>query len=217
MFKDRIDAGEKLAEYLSEEKFRVKNPIVLGIPRGGLAVGFPVAAKFDCPLEPVTLRKLPIPENDQMGFGVVTLDKKVILNESIMESGLISEDSVNRIVDEVYEEVKRRDRIYRGKTPFPELKGRGVIITDDGLATGYTMLGAISFARSRKAGRIVAAVPVAHREAYEEVAKKADDIVCLHVSEYSPFAVASYYDDFHDMSDKEVIDLLRSSRKRIKP
>ena len=211
LFKDRLDAGAKLAEKIHLGKGD-KDPIVLGIPRGGISVGYPIAVKLNCPLEPVTLRKLPIPQNDQMGFGAVTLNRKVMLNKSVIDAGYVSKNEIEGIVDEVYEEVLRRDRLYRGQRPFPDLKGRSIIIVDDGLATGFTMLAAISFARENNALKITCAVPVAHDNAYDLVSHEVDSIICLHIDRGYSFAVASFYRSFPDMEDIEVISMLRRAR-----
>ena len=213
LFDDRIDAGQKLADKIHLGK-NDKDPIVLGIPRGGIAVGYPVALRLGCALEPITLRKLPIPQNDQMGFGAVTLNKKVILNERLINAGYVAKKEINAIVDEVYEEVLRRDKLYRGSRPFPEFTGRTVLIVDDGLATGFTMLAAISFAKDELAGKIVCAVPVAHDNAYNLVEQEVDSIFCLHLDRGYSFAVASFYRIFPDMEDGEVISLLNKIRKR---
>jgi putative phosphoribosyl transferase len=212
IFEDRYDAGSKLAEEIISQQRAFSNPIVLGIPRGGLAVGYPVAQKLTCPLEPVMLRKLPIPFNREMGFGTVDLDKKVILNEDLIKAGYVSEKTIQPIVEEVYEEVLRRDKVYRSNRPFPQLKNRSVLIADDGLATGFTMLAAVRFARKREAEEIVVIVPVAHHESYNLVKKEADDIICLHISRGFSFAVASFYMRFPDMSDVEVIKILKKAR-----
>jgi len=207
LFKDRLDAGAKLAEKIHLGKGD-KNPIVLGIPRGGIAVGYPVAVKLDCPLDPITLRKLPLPQNDQIGFGAVTLNKKVMLNKRLIDAGHVSKSEIDAVVDEVYEEVLRRDRLYRGSRSFPDLNGHTVIIVDDGLATGFTMLAAISFAKDNHALKIICAVPVAHDNAYDLVSHEVDSIICLHIDRGYSFAVASFYRNFPDMVDEEVISLL---------
>ena len=207
LFKTRLDAGERLSVEIHLEEGD-KDPIVLGIPRGGIAVGYPIARKFNCLLEPITLRKLPIPQNDQMGFGAVTLDRKVILNQRLIDAGYVSKREIDAIVDEVFEEVLRRDKIYRGTRPFPELKERCVIIVDDGLATGFTMLAAIRFAREKEAMKIICAVPVAHENSYHVVKREVDSMVCLYVDRGYSFAVASFYKSFPDMLDSEVISIL---------
>jgi len=160
-------------------------------------------------LEPITLRKLPIPQNDQMGFGAVTLNRQVILNKRLIDSGYVSEREVDAIVDEVYEEVLRRDKLYRGSRPFPELKDRCVIVVDDGLATGFTMLAAIRFAKEKQAMKILCAIPIAHENSYHMVKREVDSIICLHIDRGYSFAVASFYQSFPNMEDSEVISILK--------
>ncbi|MFP4477339.1 MAG: phosphoribosyltransferase [Desulfatibacillaceae bacterium] len=213
IYRDRFHAGRVLAEKIGELNLDWHDPIVLGIPRGGVPVGYPVARTLDCPLDVLVLRKLPIPQNDQMGFGAVTLDKKTMLNARLVHGGYVSQKDIQPIVDEVYEEVLRRDREYRGDRPFPELAGRTVMVVDDGLATGYTMLAGLEFVKSKSPDRIVAAVPVAHANSYELVKKNCDDIVCPHVDHGYSFAVASFYGEFEDLTDQEVLDVLDTARK----
>lgn len=213
LFRNRDDAGEKLSRIIKLDQTD-NDPLVLGIPRGGIETGYHVAVKFDCPLEPIVLRKLPIPDNDQMGFGAVTLDRQVMLNRSLIDAGLVAENEIEGIVDEVYKEVLRRDRLYRGSRPFPDLKHRCIIIVDDGLATGITMIAAIHYARDKGAGKIIAAVPVAHAGAFKAVEEEAGRIYCLHVDNGYSFAVASFYLSFPDMKDSEVMAILDKLRKR---
>jgi len=213
IFNDRRDAGVKLARKMESTGLdNYKNPIVLGIPRGGLAVGEPIADMLCCPLESVTLRKLPLPLDPQMGFGAVNIDKEVIVNQDIVDRGFVSGEDIQDITDEVYRELQRRDRVYRGNKPFPKLEDRHVIIADDGLATGYTMLAAVRFARGRNARKVTAAVPVSHFEAYNLVAKEADSMICLYIDRGFSFAVAAFYDSFPDMSDEEVIGILKTAK-----
>jgi putative phosphoribosyl transferase len=213
LFKSRLDAGAKLSEIVKPGQNN-NEPLVLGIPRGGIETGYPIAVKLNCPLEPIVLRKLPIPGNDQMGFGAVTLDRQVILNQQLLDTGYVSKNEIDGIIDEVYEEVLRRDRLYRGALPFPDLKGRSVIIVDDGLATGITMVAAIRYAKAKNAGKIIAAVPVAHAGSYELVEREADQIYCLHIDKGYSFAVASFYSNFPDLEDHEVLAILDKSRNR---
>lgn len=208
LFRDRLDAGSKIAEKLQISDYQVEKSLVLGIPRGGIAVGYPVAQKLSCPLLPVTLRKLPLPENDQMGFGVVTLDKQVIINTVLINEGYINQWEITPIVNEVYSEVIRRNRLYMGGGEFPDLTNYQIIIADDGLATGYTMLGAIKFCRNRGATDITVIVPVAQDEAYSLIAGEADRIIAIEVNSAYPFAVAAFYRSFPDMTDAEVMELL---------
>ncbi|MCB4791483.1 MAG: phosphoribosyltransferase [Elusimicrobia bacterium] len=212
LFKNRIDAGRKLADKIGKSGAKLTDPLVLGIPRGGIGVGYPVADYLKCPLEPITVRKLPIPSNDQTGFGVVNLDKEVILNDYFLDQGYVNREEIDGIVNEVYREVLRRDRIYRGKRPFPGLEKRTVVITDDGLATGYTMLGAVRFARKRGAGEIIAATPVAHRDSLSVISEEVDKVISVQVSSALPFAVAAFYEEFYDLTDAQVVETLQDAR-----
>lgn len=208
IFSDRQEAGDILAKRLLALKSKLKNPIVLGIPRGGVPIGFLIAKALECPLDTIVLRKLPIPYNPEAGFGAVTLDKIAIFNERLLSQINLSQIQINRIIDDVYKEVLRRNRVYRRNKPFPELNGRSVILSDDGLATGYTMLAAVEFTKRKGALEIIVAVPVAHREAYNIVRKEADEVIVLHISDFPYFAVASFYREFPDMGDEEVFSYL---------
>lgn len=211
IFGNRQEAGRILAEKLLPQKERLKNPIVFGIPRGGIAVGFSIAEALECPLDAISLRKLPVPESPEVGFGALTLDKTAIFNERLLSGLNLSELEINKIINNVYREVLRRNKAYRQDRPFPLLEERTVILSDDGLATGYTMLAAIKFAKKRGVGQLIAAVPVAHREAYNLVKKEADNVVVLHISDLPYFAVASFYREFPDMSDEEVVSYLKNN------
>lgn len=208
IFNNRQEAGKILAKRLLPLKPKLKNPIVLGIPRGGVPIGFLIAETLDCPLDIIVLRKLPMPANLEAGFGAVTLDKVAIFNEPLLAQIYLSQEKINEIIDSVYKEVLRRNKVYRKDKPFPSLNGRSVILTDDGLATGYTMLAAVKFCQRNDAKEIIVAVPVAHREAYEMVEEESDEIVTLHISNLPYFAIASFYREFPDMSDEEVISYL---------
>lgn len=205
IFNDRIDAGEKLANELSSLHLKLKDPIVLGIPRGGIPIGHCIASEISAPLDTIILRKLPVPSSPETGFGAVTLEKKTIFNQEFINYFNINSTEIEKIVNTTYKEVLRRNEIYRKNLPFPDLKGRSVIITDDGLATGITMLAACSFVKEKKAKEVIVACPVAHRQAYELVEVKSDKMVVLHISDTPFFAVASFYRIFNDMADEEVI------------
>jgi len=205
MFADRIAAGEVLADKFFSTKPKFSDPVVLGIPRGGLPIGHCIAQKLGAPLDTVVLRKLPIPDNPESGFGAVTSDKSVIFNKSILSYLALDDSEIKKIVDDVHIEVLRREAIYRRGRPFPELQERSVILTDDGLATGITMLAAVRFVRARRPKEIIVAVPVAHHEAYNVIRQEADKVFTLHISDLPYFAVASFYVEFPDMEDQEVI------------
>ena len=205
-FPNRLRAGELLAEELLRRD--LLDPIALGIPRGGIPIAAVIAKRLSCPMDVVVLRKLPIPWSPEAGFGAITLDRTMILNEPTVRSIGLEREEIERIASRVYQEVLRRDRIYRAERPFPNLCGRTAILCDDGLATGYTMLAGVEFVRKRGPTRIVVASPVASDTAVEVLAPHVDELVFLHVSYTVSFAVADFYEDFSDMSDEEVVEII---------
>jgi putative phosphoribosyl transferase len=204
MFRNRLEAGEQLAEKLAVIAGRLFDPIVLAIPRGGVPVGSEIARRLNCDLDALVLRKLPIPQSPEAGFGAVTLDRTVVLNERLLSQLYLDPGEIEQVADHVYAEVQRRDRVYRKDRMFPALAGRSVIITDDGLASGYTMLAAVQFCHKKVPVDVIVAVPVCHADAYRLIKAKTDKVFTLHVSEEPVFAVASFYEQFPEMTDEEV-------------
>ncbi len=217
MFKNRVEAGERLAEKMSSLKGKLFEPIVLGIPRGGVPVGSAVSTMLNCDLDVIVLRKLPIPRHPEAGFGAVTLDRTVVLNKPLLSELYMSECDLRKVIDRVYGEVQRREESFRKGKLFPMLAGRSVVITDDGLASGYTMLAAVQFVRRKVPADIIVAVPVCHNEAYALIKTRADKVFTLHVSREPVFAVASFYEQFPDMTDEEVSYYLENKRVPTKP
>ncbi len=211
MYRDREHAGRLLAEVL--KKFRGQRAVVLAVPRGGVPVGFSIVKALGIPLDVVIPRKLPIPEEPEAGFGAVTADGTVVLNEPLMAQLNISPRTREEIVEEVLKEVRRREEVYRQACPRIDVKGRIVILVDDGLASGYTMLAAIRSVRLQVPRLIVVAVPCAPTRSFNLVANNVDEICCPVTSEEPIFAVASYYKDFRDLSDGEVQDYLQRARR----
>ncbi len=214
LFENRADAGQKLAQSLRELQQVLKKPIVLGIPRGGVPVGNVLAKTLGCELDTIVLRKIPIPSDPEAGYGAVTIDKTVILNQEMLSHLRLSQEEMDQGIEEVYQEVKRRNEVYRKGRNFPELKGRSVILTDDGLATGYTMLTAVKFCQKKKPREIIVAIPVASDSAAELIKPEVDHFIVLHISHSFYFAVASFYNKFEDMMDGEVVEILEKSRKK---
>jgi putative phosphoribosyl transferase len=212
VYADRRAAGAKLAEALIEYKDR--NALVLGIPRGGVAVGLPIALALNAELDTIVLRKIPIPWEPEAGFGAVTAEGDIILNEAMVDRLGLSREQIERQASRVQAEVRRRAQAYRGERPFPNLGGRPVIVVDDGLATGYTMIAALQSARRRGAKELICAAPVSPRDSLEAVKPYADRVVCLLVTDEYPFAVAAFYQEFPDMTDEEVRELLRRGPER---
>jgi len=209
MFKNRKDAGEKLAKAL--EKYRTENPIILAIPRGGVEVGLQVAAKLNADFSLIIARKLPFPDNPEAGFGAIAEDGSTFILENAHY--WLSGENIEQIKQEQIDEIERRIKALRGGNPLPELAGRTVILIDDGIAMGSTMRAAIELCKNRKAGKIVVAVPVAGREVAEELQEKVDELVVLEIPAYFR-AVAQAYEKWYDVSDEEVLDLLRESIRK---
>lgn len=210
LFKNRKEAGVSLAKELGRSTIKLSNPIVFGIPRGGIPIGYQIAKQLGCPLDTIVLRKLPIPDDPEAGFGAVTLDKVTVLNEPLVSQLGLEKSEIDRIIRTVYQEVLRRNKVYRQGKPVPVLTNRSVILADDGLASGYTMLAAIQFARQHQGKDIIVVSPVAHREAYQLVKQQADRVLVLHLSGLLYFAVASFYCEFPDMADTEIIAYLET-------
>ena len=204
MFKNRKDAGEKLARAL--EKYREEHPVVLAIPRGGVEVGLQVSKRLGTDFCLVIARKLPFPDNPEAGFGAVAENGSTVIIENA--GYWLAGETFERIKKEQIAEIERRINALRGGKPLPDIAGRTVILVDDGIAMGSTMRAAIELCRNKKAKKIVVAVPVAGKEIADVIAKEADEIVVLETPA-SFRAVAQVYENWYDVSDEEVLDLLR--------
>ncbi len=208
LFKDRDEAGVQVAQAL--KAYRGQDAIVLGIPRGGVVVAFHVAKELGVPADAMVVRKIPIPWSPEAGFGAVGPDGSVIINEEMMPYLGLSAREIDRLAGEVYAEIQRRMEVYRGEKPWPSLAGKTVILTDDGLATGITMLAAVKTVRNQSPARLIAAIPVASGSGCYLVKPHVDELVCLHTHpEDLPFAVAAFYRLWTDMTDEDVLDYLR--------
>lgn len=212
IFADRIVAGQKLAERLAEGE--IDDAIVLGIPKGGVPVAGEIAARLHLPFDLVMPRKLPIPWNPEAGFGAVTSDGAVILNEPIIQEIGLSRVKIRKIIERIQDEIKQTEKVFRIELPKLPIENKHVIIVDDGVASGYTMLAAVQSARQAGARRITVAVPVASESAVRLIEKSADELVCLIVSHHLPFAVADYYLRWHDLNDEDVVNNLSDIRRR---
>jgi putative phosphoribosyl transferase len=203
IFKDREHAGKELGKRLAE-KYRNKDVIVLAIPRGGVPVGVHVALELNSELDMIITRKIQIPWNPEAGFGAVTVDGTIVLNDPLVAQLGLRRDEIEKLAEKVIDEMKRRTREFRAETPPPRIKDRTVIVVDDGLASGYTMVAAVKSIRKEEPERIVVAVPVSPRRSLKIVEKFADEIVCLFVSDAYMFAVADHYENWYDLTDQDV-------------
>jgi len=203
LFRHRTDAGQQLARALSQ--YRDKNPLVLAIPKGGIAVAREVARFLEAPMSVVITRKLPFPDNPESGFGAIAEDGSVFLHP--MAEFRVPRRTIESIIREQEREIERRVRVLRKGTPLPGIEGRTVILVDDGIAMGSTMRASIKLCRKLRAQAVIVAAPVSGRETAEDMRKFADGVVILE-KPVSFRAVAQVYQHWYDVSDQEAVELL---------
>lgn len=210
LFRDRSEAGRQLATKLTKYARR-PDVLVFGLPRGGVPVAFEVAQALHVPLDVFLVRKLGVPGHEELAMGAIATGGVRVMNDDVVRRLRISDQAIEAIVAEEQEELDRRQRLYRDDRPLPNVRGRTVILVDDGLATGSTMRAAIAALRQQDPARIVVAVPVGATDTCEEFATEADETVCARTPE--PFyAVGLWYDDFSQTTDDEVHDLLERAQ-----
>ena len=209
IFKDRFHAGILLAERLKGLIGREAN--VLAIPAGGVPVGVMVSKKLNLDLELLFVRKLHLPWDPEAGFGAVSLDGAVVLNQRLVDELELDEALIKRCIEKEIEELKRRARIL-GRSPSTSgLEGKTAILVDDGLASGFTMLAAVKSARKRRPKEIIIAAPTGSRSAISLLKPHVERIVCLNIRSGLIFAVADAYMEWYDLSDEEIIKILHES------
>ncbi len=206
IFKNRADAGDKLAEKLKH----YENTVILAIPRGGVETALPIAIKLEAPLCVIVSRKITVPQYPEVAVGAVTADGSAVYSESYVEELGLSKEEVCTAKEEAIKEAKRRERVYISRKC--ELKNKVAIVVDDGLATGYTMLSAVKSVRKSSPKKIIVAVPVASPDAHDMVKRNCDELVCLQISD-DFFAVGAFYEDFPQLSDADVISILKKANK----
>jgi putative phosphoribosyl transferase len=213
-FRDRTEAGQFLATKLTAFKNR-SDVLVLALPRGGVPVGFEVASAIQAPLDVFLVRKLGVPGHEELAFGAIATGGVRVLNHDLIRSLELSQDRVEAVVAREEAELQRREQTYRGGRPPPSPAGLIVILVDDGLATGSTMLAAVRALREGDPSKLVVAVPVAAPATCRQLRSQVDEIVCAATPE--PFeAVGLWYDDFSQTTDEEVRDLLeQAARQRV--
>ena len=204
MFFDRSEAGRELAEALRD---RVDaGAVVLAIPRGGVVVGEVVARELGLPLDIVIPRKIRAPDNPELGLGAIAPGVRV-LDDRLVEMLGVTAEYLEREIEAEEAEIGRRQRVYRGRRPPQEVRGKTAVVVDDGIATGGTMAAALRWARAAGAARVILAVPVAPPAALPRMSKEADELVVLETPE--PFyAVGQWYRSFEQTSDREVVEAL---------
>ena len=211
-FRDRMEAGQLLAKQLCEYERRA-DAIVLALPRGGVPVGYEIATKLGLPLDVFVVRKLGVPGQPELAMGAIASGGVRVLNEDVLRAMPFAAATIAEITAEETREVERRERDYRDGRAAPELAGRVVILVDDGLATGATMLAAIAALRQKNPAKIVVAVPVCPPETLAEIKRAADDTVILFAPDWFR-GVGQFYDDFAQLDDETVRDLLARAAER---
>jgi putative phosphoribosyl transferase len=207
IFEDRADAGRRLAEPLQEFADR-KDVVVLGIPRGGVAVAFEVATALHVSLDIFLSRKLGVPGQEELAFGAVAAGDGRYLDEQVIQAAAISEEQIERITAEVRETLQRRAVRYRGNRAALAVAGRTVVLVDDGIATGASVYAAIRALREMRPAALVLAVPVAPASTAAWLRRQVDKLVCLYTPEEF-YAVGQFYRNFTQVEDDQVIALLR--------
>lgn len=208
IFKDRQSAGKLLAPYLEEYR-NVQNTLILGLPRGGVVVAAEVAKELNLPLDIICPRKIGAPYNRELAIGAITERGDLFLNKEIMVQLDVSHDFLSKAMAEEKERAKQQSMRFRMGRALLQIMGKNIILIDDGLATGATMSAAIHAMKEAQANKIVVAIPVAPRSTLESLRKKVDQLICLH----SPalfMAVGEFYENFSQITDNEVVELLKA-------
>lgn len=205
-FPNRAEAGRQLAEKL--EKYAGRDDvIVLGLPRGGVPVAYEVAKRLRAPLDVFIVRKLGVPGFEELAAGAIASGGVRVLNQDVVRAIPYAEEAIQAVTARETAELQRREQIYREGRPAPELRDKIVILVDDGLATGATMRAAVKALRETGAAKIVVAVPVGPPDTCEEIAREADEAICLNTPPFFQ-AVGQYYENFSQTSDDDVRELL---------
>ncbi len=208
IFKDRRQAGEELAQKL--EEYRGRDPLVLAVPRGGITVAEPVWAALGGEIDLIITRKIGAPYQPELAIGAVTGDGFVMLNEELVSRLNVDQEYINQAAEKEKNEIRRRLGKYRGSRPLPAIDGRLVILVDDGVATGYTLLAALRSLQEKKPSRLVLAVPVGPPDTFERLRGEVDDLVYLQAPE-SFAAVGQFYRHFEQVGDEEVKAVLEKA------
>jgi predicted phosphoribosyltransferase len=206
LYRDRSEAGQVLATMLKHYADR-QDVLVLALPRGGVPVAYEVAKALHAPLDVFLVRKLGVPGHEELAMGAIATGGVRVINQEVVRMLHIPDEVIDAVTAREQQELRRREHLYRDDLPPPHVQGRTVILIDDGLATGSTMRAAVAALRQQHPARIVVAVPVAAPSTCSELQAEVDEIICAYTPE--PFyGVGFWYEDFSQISDKEVHDLL---------
>ncbi len=210
VFKDRKDAGLQLAESLMS--YSASGAMVFSIPAGGVQVAAEVCRLLSLRMDALVVRKIQMPDDPEAGIGAVGPNGTVVLNDYIIEVAHLAHEVIERQIERAKQSVSYREGLFRKSAPYPNMNGKTIVLIDDGLASGFTMLAAIKFVRSRGAKKVVVAVPTGSERAVEMVKEKADEVHCLNVRSAPFFAVADAYKYWYDLTDDEALSVLKANQ-----
>jgi predicted phosphoribosyltransferase len=208
VFGDRADAGRRLAARLLD--YQGRDLHLWAIPAGGVPVAAQIARVLYIPLDLIIVRKIQLPWTTEAGFGALDPAGEAVFNEALLQRLQLSPQEIQAQVQKTLATLKQREARLRGGRPYPDLAGRPSVIVDDGLASGYTMRAAINFLKNRHAGEIIVAVPTASAHTVEDLLPLVDCLLCLNVRGGHTFAVADAYENWYDLTEEEVLQVLES-------
>lgn len=210
---DRTYAGRWLTELLQKES-GIKNPVILALPRGGVPVAFEIAQALKAPLDLLLVRKLGAPHFPELAMGAIASGDIRILNQQVIQSYHIDNQAIEQVETKERQELQRREQAYRGDRPQLEIKNRDIILVDDGLATGSTMLAAIDAIKLQEPNKIIVAVPVSPPDTIALLEQKVDKVICP-FQPYDFSSIGQWYEDFSQVSDTEVKTQLQEAWKNV--
>jgi putative phosphoribosyl transferase len=209
VFEDRTHAGTLLAEKLTD--YTGTDVFIFAIPAGGVPVAAVLSTRLQVPFDVLVVRKIHIPWNREAGFGALSWDGTILFNEPLLELLGLTQEEIERCIVNEEEELEKRLRMFRGDKPFPAVTGKTAIVVDDGIASGFTMLVALSSLRKKKPKEIVVAVPTSSMSAVQMIRTEADTVVCLNIREGRTFAVADAYKKWYDLGNTDVVAILKEA------
>ncbi len=209
MFNNRREAAYMLVKEI--EQRQLKFDVVLGVPRGGVVLAEVISNYFSCPMDIIMARKIGSPETDEYAIGAVTPDGGILLNERVMQLVDTDKETIDRMALEVLRQIEKRLLYYRKNRQEVELKGKRILLTDDGIATGFTLKAAVHHIKRQDSKEVIIAVPVSARNAYKALMKEVDEIIALEIPDRF-FAVSQFYKDFSPVDDTEVINILKRNQ-----
>ncbi|MHA1301220.1 MAG: phosphoribosyltransferase [Candidatus Helarchaeota archaeon] len=211
IYKTRFHAGQVLGEQLRKKSY-IQNAVILAIPNGGVPVAKEISDALKIPYDILIIRKMKIPWNTEAGFGSITRDGEIILNEDLVKGTGLTKKQIEEQAAITMKEIEERIALYKPDKKFIDLTNKNVILVDDGLASGFTMIAAIRSIKKKNINKIIVAVPTASGSSVNRVRPLIDDLICPDVRTSFYFAVASAYENWYDLDEKEVLELLKKSK-----